>query len=192
MTDPHRRHTLKLMLAGAAAPLALKAAAIDNAATRPAWRRGIEQQRQADAGNGTYRNPILAGDHPDPTILKDGRDYYMTFSPFSACPGLLIWHSTDLVNWAPVVAALTKPIGSVWAVDLCKHNGRYFIYLPAAPENRQASQRSLIGPDERFTPGGMIELDTGSARYLIRFTKILERQTGWTWTLFNAVRKLAP
>ena len=77
MTDPHRRHTLKLMLAGAAAPLALKATAIDNAATRPAWRRGIEQQRQADAGNGTYRNPILAGDHPDPTILKDGRDYYM-------------------------------------------------------------------------------------------------------------------
>ncbi|MEV8518163.1 family 43 glycosylhydrolase [Dyella marensis] len=136
MTDPHRRHTLKLMLAGAAAPLALKAAAIDNAATRPAWRRGIEQQRQADAGNGTYRNPILAGDHPDPTILKDGRDYYMTFSPFSACPGLLIWHSTDLVNWTPVVPALTKPIGSVWAVDLCKHNGRYFIYLPAAPEGK--------------------------------------------------------
>jgi hypothetical protein len=66
------------------------------------------------------------------------------------------------------------------------------IYLPAAPENRQASQRSLIGPDDRFTPGGMIELDTGSARYLIRFTQTLERQTGWTWTLFNAVRKLAP
>ena len=66
------------------------------------------------------------------------------------------------------------------------------IYLPASPENRQASQRSLIGPDDRFAPGGMIELDTGSARYLIRFTQTLERQTGWTWTLFNAVRKLAP
>lgn len=65
------------------------------------------------------------------------------------------------------------------------------IYLPAAPENRQSSQRSLIGPDDRFTPGGMIELDTGSARYLIRFTQTLERQTGWTWTLFNAVRKLS-
>jgi hypothetical protein len=73
------------------------------------------------------------------------------------------------------------------------HDRPFFgIYLPAAPENRQASQRSLIGPDDRFAPGGMIELDTGSARYLIRFTKTLERQTGWTWTLFNAVRKLAP
>jgi hypothetical protein len=65
------------------------------------------------------------------------------------------------------------------------------VYLPASPENRQSSQRSLIGPDDRFAPAGMVELDTGSARYLIRFTQTLERQTGWTWTLFNAVRKLS-
>jgi hypothetical protein len=72
------------------------------------------------------------------------------------------------------------------------HERPFFgIYLPAAPENRQTSQRSLIGPDDRFAPGGMVELDTGSARYLIRFTQTLERQTGWTWTLFNAVRKLS-
>ena len=25
---------------------------------------------------------ILAGDYPDPTILRDGKDYYMTHSPF--------------------------------------------------------------------------------------------------------------
>ena len=33
------------------------------------WRRGIENQRRADTGDGTLLNPILAGDHPDPTIL---------------------------------------------------------------------------------------------------------------------------
>ena len=38
----------------------------------------------------------------------------------------------------------------------------------------------------------MVELDTGNARYLIRFTQTLERQAGWAWALFNAVRKLAP
>lgn len=65
------------------------------------------------------------------------------------------------------------------------------LYLPAHPDNRQASQRSLIGPDDRFVPGGMIELDTGNARYLIRFTQTLERQVGWSWALFNAVRKLS-
>jgi hypothetical protein len=66
------------------------------------------------------------------------------------------------------------------------------IYLPAHPENRQAAQRSLIGPDDKFVPGGMVELDTGSARYLIRFTQTLERQPGWAWALFSAVRKLSP
>ena len=64
------------------------------------------------------------------------------------------------------------------------------IYLPAHSENRQSAQRSLIGPDSRFLTGGMVELDTGSARYLIRFTQMLERQAGWSWALFNAVRKL--
>jgi hypothetical protein len=66
------------------------------------------------------------------------------------------------------------------------------IYLPAHQDNRQASQRSLIGPDDKFVPGGMVELDTGSARYLIRFTQTLERQAGWAWALFTAVRKLTP
>ena len=66
------------------------------------------------------------------------------------------------------------------------------IYLPAHADNRQAAQRSLIGPDDRFVPGGMVELDTGNARYLIRFNQTLERQAGWAWALFNAVRKLSP
>ena len=66
------------------------------------------------------------------------------------------------------------------------------VYLPAHPDNRQSAQRSLIGPADRFTSGGMVELDTGTARYLIRFSQTLEQQAGWTWTLFNAVRKLTP
>jgi beta-xylosidase len=44
---------------------------------------------------------ILSGDHPDPAILQDGADYYMTFSSFDAYPGLTIWHSRDLINWTP-------------------------------------------------------------------------------------------
>ena len=52
------------------------------------WARGIEGQRKADLGNGTFLNPIIAGDHPDPTVLKDGDDYYMTFSSFNSYPGI--------------------------------------------------------------------------------------------------------
>ncbi|MDR7299797.1 hypothetical protein J2X16_005175, partial [Pelomonas aquatica] len=29
---------------------------------------GLEGQRKADLGNGTYLNPIVAGDHADPTV----------------------------------------------------------------------------------------------------------------------------
>ncbi len=140
MLDITRRNIFKACLAGAAAsPLALMGAA--NAAPptacnqpRAQWGRGVEGQRKADLGNGTFLNPIIAGDHPDPTILKDGDDYYMTFSSFDSYPGIIIWHSRDLVNWAPLGAALHKNIGTVWALDLCKHGDRYYIYIPAAAE----------------------------------------------------------
>ncbi len=130
-----RRNLLKQLLAGAAsAPFAADLAAAGCAdSPAPGWVRGIDGQRKADLGNGSFLNPIVPGDHPDPTILKDGSDYYMTFSSFNSYPGLVIWHSTDLVNWAPLGAALNKPLGTVFAVDLCKHNGRYFIYIPAQP-----------------------------------------------------------
>lgn len=77
----------------------------------------------------TYVNPILGGDHPDPTLVRDGKDYYMTHSSFEYLPGLTVYHSRDLVNWEPVGSALDKPLGSVWAPDMCKYNGKYYIYF---------------------------------------------------------------
>jgi hypothetical protein len=67
----------------------------------------------------------------------------------------------------------------------------YFgLYLPAHADNRAATQRSLVGPDEQLASGGMAELTTGKSRYLIRFTQTLEHQSGWAWALFSAVRSL--
>lgn len=101
---------------------------------------GIEGQRRADLGNGFYCNPIIAGDHADPTVLKDGDDYYMTHSSFVSSPGVVIWHSRDLVNWTPVCAAQSQFLGDVWAMDLVKHRGRYFIYIPInAPDGSRRS-----------------------------------------------------
>jgi len=65
------------------------------------------------------------------------------------------------------------------------------LYIPAHSDNRQSAQRSLVGPDDKLARGAMVELDTGSARYLVRFTQMLERQAGWSWALFSAVRKLS-
>lgn len=140
MNMTSRRDAIKLSLGGTLAgtalasvvlpePVAAKTAAT-TVSPKDVWARGIEGQRKADLGNGTYLNPVLSGDYPDPTVLKDGDDYYMTHSSFDASPGLLIWHSRDLVNWQPIGPALAKPIGTVFAVDLVKHDGRYFIYIP--------------------------------------------------------------
>ena len=130
-----RRAVMKLGAMGAVAasgglmPGGAGAQAAD-AGAGPGWARGIEGQRRADLGNGFYRNPVLAGDYPDPSVLKDGDDYYMTHSSFDSAPGLLIWHSRDLVNWRPIGPALARPLGTVFAVDIAKHDGRYFIYIP--------------------------------------------------------------
>jgi xylan 1,4-beta-xylosidase len=107
-------------------------------APTPRFGTGVEGQRRADLGDGSFRNPIVGGDHPDPTLLKDGADYYMTFSSLRSCPGAVIWHSRDLVNWAPITAALTQPLGTVLAMNLVKHDGRYFIYIPARQGRRLA------------------------------------------------------
>ncbi len=105
---------------------------------RVAWAKGFEGQRKADLGDGTFLNPIVAGDHPDPTVLKDGEDYFMTFSSFFSYPGVIIWHSRDLVNWTPVGPAVTKPLGTIWAMDLVKHSGRFYIYIPASARGEQS------------------------------------------------------
>ena len=54
-----------------------------------------------------YINPIINADYSDPDVCRVGDDFYMTSSSFACFPGLQILHSTDLVNWEIIGAALT-------------------------------------------------------------------------------------
>ena len=120
--------------AGAKAP-AVPACAGDWSKLR--WATGFEGQRKPDLGDGTFLNPLISGDHPDPSIARDGANYYMTFSSFDAYPGLPVWRSADLVNWQPIGPTLKKPVGSVWAPELVHHEGRFYNYFHArTPEYR--------------------------------------------------------
>ncbi len=58
-----------------------------------------ETGKWGDQGNGTFRNPIIAGDYSDPDPIRVGEDYYMAASTFESSPGVTILHSRDLVNW---------------------------------------------------------------------------------------------
>lgn len=124
-----------LAAGGASVPLVGAAASPLPAST---WRRGPEGRRIADLGNGTYLNPVLSGDYADPTVLRDGDEYFMTNTSHDANPGIVLWRSRDLVTWSPIGPVLFKPIGTVWAMDLIKHNGRYFIYIPCFPNGGQS------------------------------------------------------
>ncbi|MBD9370862.1 glycoside hydrolase 43 family protein [Xanthomonas sp. XNM01] len=94
-----------------------------------------------DQGDGTYRNPILAGDYSDPDAIRVGDDYYMIASSFANVPGLPVLHSKDLVNWSLIGHALARLPqdghhatprrgGGVWAPAIRHHDGLFRIYYP--------------------------------------------------------------
>lgn len=93
-----------------------------------------------------YPKVIIPGDYADPSIIRDGNDYYMTHSPFYYAPGFLIWHSRDLVNWEPVCRALTNWNGSAMAPELVKYKDKYYIYYPADKTNWVTWANDIKGP----------------------------------------------
>lgn len=116
--------------------LLLTCAALLGAATLAA--REPQAPWTADLGDGTYRNPVLWADYSDPDVIRTGDDYWMTASSFACVPGLQILHSTDLVNWEIVAAALPRLYdgafdapshgNGVWAPAIRCHEGVYYIY----------------------------------------------------------------
>lgn len=112
-------------------------------------------------GAGFYTNPIFGGDYPDPSILRDGDDYYIVHSSFELYPGLLIWHSKDLINWTPVTTALNQNIGTVWAPDLAKYNDKYYIYFPANYKIYVVVADAIEGPWSEPVDLGISNIDPG-------------------------------
>ncbi|KAL4960008.1 glycoside hydrolase family 43 protein [Aspergillus stella-maris] len=106
-----------------------------------------------------YTNPILAGSNPDPSIIRVGKDYFLTTSTFEYTPSAPIYHSTDLIKWALIGHALTRPSqltiqtpepgGGVWATTLRYHKGVF--YITAASFTRYRPQ-----DDDRVWPRGFV------------------------------------
>jgi len=89
------------------------------------------------AGAGEYRNPVLPGFHPDPSICRVGSDYYLATSTFEYYPGVPIYHSKDLVHWKLAGHALSTPSQlplagqkssmGIFAPTLRCANGRFYM-----------------------------------------------------------------
>ncbi|WP_430645511.1 glycoside hydrolase family 43 protein [Agromyces sp. GXS1127] len=56
-----------------------------------------------------FNNPVVRGTEPDPSVTRVGEDFYLATSSFDLMPGVLIRHSTDLVNWTILAGAISRP-----------------------------------------------------------------------------------
>ena len=88
---------------------------------------------------GDYRNPVLPGFHPDPSVVRVGADFYLVTSTFGWFPGIPVYHSTDLVNWRLIGHAIDRPgmldlaglqlvNDGVYAPAIEHHGGRFYIF----------------------------------------------------------------
>jgi len=87
---------------------------------------------------GNFRNPVLPGFYPDPSVCRVGDDYYLVNSSFEWFPGLPVHHSRDLVNWELIGYGITRPgqvdlpegLGDsrgVFAPTIRYHDGLFYI-----------------------------------------------------------------
>ena len=83
----------------------------------------------------TYTNPALAGDYPDPSVIRVGRDYWAAATSSEWGPEYPLLHSRDLVNWELVGTVFRRPpawsVGNYWAPEIAHDRGRFFIYYAA-------------------------------------------------------------
>ena len=86
----------------------------------------------------TFRNPIITGMNPDPSICRVGDDFYLVTSTFEYFPGLPVYHSKDLVHWKLIGHALSRPennplmgcnasTGGQYAPTLRYHDGTFYV-----------------------------------------------------------------
>lgn len=95
---------------------------------------GLVAKVNAQAG---FKNPIISGFNPDPSICRVNDDYYLVTSSFEYFPGLPIYHSKDLVNWEQIGHCLTRKsqlnlekAGSsegLFAPSLRYHDGLFYV-----------------------------------------------------------------
>src|SRR5579875_1511258 len=88
----------------------------------------------------TYRNPVQAGDYPDPSVIRVGeRDFWAATTSTEWAPYFPLLHSRDLIHWEHVDAVFAQrpdwARGAFWAPELCSYGGRYYVYYVACDRN---------------------------------------------------------
>ena len=149
----------------------------------------IKDGRSADNGDGTFINPILWGDWPDPDVIRVGEDFYMVSTSMHYVPGCPVLKSKDLVNWEMAGYAVDRYdedprydmdggdmyLRGSWANSIRYHNGKFYVafctpnwdgepgrFSLCEAENVSGPWKRTIFPDYLYDPGLFFDED-GSA-----------------------------
>lgn len=127
------------------------------------------ERSQNPASVSAFSNPVVAGDFPDPSVIRVGTDYWATATTSQWAPIFPLLHSTDLVNWRMAGAVFQAPpawsAGSYWAPEIAQDGGRFYVYYTARKKDGPLCGGGRRGPARRAihrsrtagVPGGRID-----------------------------------
>ena len=102
----------------------------------------------------TFKNPLLSGFYPDPSVCRVNDDYYMVTSSFVYFPGIPVFHSKDLIHWEQIGHGISRPeqldykncetsLG-LWAPSIRYHDGTFYIINTFVSGGREAYRDNYI------------------------------------------------
>lgn len=78
-----------------------------------------------------YRNPVIPGFYPDPSVVRVKEKYYLVTSSFEYFPAVPIFESNDLINWKQIGSVLDRKS----QVNLKDTYGKRGIFAPTIRYN---------------------------------------------------------
>lgn len=129
--------------------------------------RGQDEVFETPLAADEYRNPVVAGFFPDPSVVRKGDDFYMVHSSFAYLPGIPVLHSRNLVDWQLVGHVLARSgqlelqgLGvsrGIFAPTIRYHDGLFYVITTAvdAGGNFYVTAEDPRGPwsEPRWLPG---------------------------------------
>lgn len=135
---------------------------------------------------GSFDNPVIWADVPDPDVIRVGDDFYMVSTTMHLMPGCPVMHSRDLVNWETIGYVFDRlednpryslEDGTVygkgqWATSIRYRDGKF--YLLFSPNDQPyksyifsaenpAGPWKLITRDRHFHDASLLLDDDGKA-----------------------------
>ncbi|HEV7890662.1 MAG TPA: family 43 glycosylhydrolase [Pyrinomonadaceae bacterium] len=116
----------------------------------------------AEARQASYRNPVVAGDYPDPSVIRVGEEFWAVTTTGGWAPHFALLRSRDLVNWEKVGYVFqTKPAWAkedFWAPEIVADRGRVLVYYTARRDEGPKKRGTLcVGVATAQSPAGPYE-----------------------------------